>query len=54
MERLKQETIREDVSVTAALPANGVRPAVAEALRFRVEISCGRPADDLSVTSKER
>jgi monoamine oxidase len=48
--RLAEGVVDEDVSVTEALRAGGVRPAVAEALRSRVEISCGHPADDLSVT----
>jgi monoamine oxidase len=42
------DDIPADVSVSAALAASGVRPAVAEALRSRVEISCGHIADDLS------
>jgi monoamine oxidase len=42
--------IPDDVSVEEALRASGVRPAVAEALRSRVEISCGHTADDLSAS----
>jgi monoamine oxidase len=42
------DDIPENVSVDDALRAGGVRPAVAEALRSRVEISCGHTSDDLS------
>lgn len=49
VEGLLKKNLTSYPSVTAALEAHRVPPAIAEAVRSRLAVSCGNTADDLSV-----